>query len=324
NDNMAKADVHLFRPEETYRTPGGGGRIPAGVPLGENPAGGVVVQYWLREKPKGEVTLEFLDAGGKLIKKFSSKAAETPGGGPGGEEGGGGGRFGGGAARATDNAGLNRFVWNLRHSDATSFPGLIMWAGSVTGPRVAPGSFQVRMSVDGKTMTEKFELKKDPRIETTPEQFAKQETLLLKIRDKLSDTHQAILDIRDARKQVNDTAARVKDHPNGKMVADAAKALAGKLTAIEEELYQTKNQSSQDPLNYPIRLNNKLAALAGSVGGSDNEPTAQALQVFEELNGRINAQLEKLKQVMATDLPAFNKAVRDADIPAVLVKGAGK
>ncbi|MFN0119275.1 MAG: WD40/YVTN/BNR-like repeat-containing protein, partial [Blastocatellia bacterium] len=128
NDNMAKSDAHLFRPEETYRTPGGGGRIPAGVPLGENPAGGVVVQYWLREKPKGEVTLEFLDAGGKLIKKFSSKGADGTGE-TGGEEGGGR-RFGGGAARATDNAGLNRFVWNLRHSDATSFPGLIMWAGS--------------------------------------------------------------------------------------------------------------------------------------------------------------------------------------------------
>ncbi|MFN0112175.1 MAG: hypothetical protein ACKVZH_25220, partial [Blastocatellia bacterium] len=105
-------------------------------------------------------------------------------------------------------------------------------------------------------------------------------------------------------------------------IVDAAKDLSSKLTAIEEQLYQTKNQSSQDPLNYPIRLNNKLAALAGSVAGPDAAPTDQAVQVFEDLSTRTNAQLEKLKQVMATDVPAFNKLVRDQNVPAVFVKTA--
>ena len=162
-------------------------------------------------------------------------------------------------------AGLNRFVWDLRYPDATRFPGMILWAGETRGPRAAPGTYQVKLTVDGKTMTESFEVKKDPRLEATPADFAKQFDLLTKIRDKLTETHDAIIQIRDVRKQVDDTAKRVKDQPNAKAITDAAKSLNAKLTSIEETLYQTKNQSSQDPLNYPIRLNNKLAALAGVV-----------------------------------------------------------
>jgi phage-related tail protein len=185
-----------------------------------------------------------------------------------------------------------------------------------------PGNYQVKLTVDGKTLTETFEVRKDPRVPTTQEEFQKQFDLLTKIRDKFSETSEAILSIRDVRKQVNDYAARVKDQPTGKPIVDAAKDLSAKLTAVEEELYQTKNQSNQDPLNYPIRLNNKLAALGGSVAGADAQPTDQQYGVYEDLVGRINAQLEKLKQVMATDVPAFNKLVRDKEVPAVFVKPA--
>jgi len=185
-----------------------------------------------------------------------------------------------------------------------------------------PGSYQVKLTVDGKTMTETFEVKKDPRISTTQEEFQKQFDLLTKIRDKFSETSEAIISIRDVRKQAQDYAARVKDQPNSQPIIDAAKSLSAKLTAIEEELYQTKNQSNQDPLNYPIRLNNKLAALAGSIAGADSQPTDQQVTVYEDLTSRINAQLEKLKQVMATDVPAFNKLVRDQNAPALWVKPA--
>jgi hypothetical protein len=122
------------------------------------------------------------------------------------------------------------------------------------------------------------------------------------------------------RKQVNDYAARIKDQPAAKPIGDAAKDMNAKLTAIEEELYQTKNQSSQDPLNYPIRLNNKLAALGGSIARADAAPTDQAYRVYEELSARIDAQLTKLKQVMTTEVPAFNKLIRDQNVPAVFVK----
>ncbi len=314
-DTVASADVHLFKPEEAYRMPGGGFRIPAGASLGENPPSGVSVWFSLKDKPKGDVQIEILDAAGKLVKKFSSRAPEAP-------AGGGGGRFGGGPARVPAEKGLNRFSWDLRYTEATTFPGMILWAGNTAGPRAVPGNYQVKLTVDGKTLTDTFELRKDPRVSTTQEEFQKQFDLLTKIRDKFSETSEAIISIRDVRRQVNEYAARVKDQPTGKAIVDAAKDLSAKLTAIEEELYQTKNQSSQDPLNYPIRLNNKLAALAGSVAGPDAAPTDQAYQVFDDLNARTNAQLEKLKQVMATDVPAFNKLVKDQNVPAVFVKPA--
>jgi photosystem II stability/assembly factor-like uncharacterized protein len=317
-DEVAKADAHLFKPEDAYRTVGGGGFSSPFATAGQNPPSGVVVYYHLKDKPKDEVTLEFLDSAGKSIKKFSSKTAATEGAPALSDEG-----FffgGGGATRVATEAGLNRFVWDTRYPDAARFPGLIMWAGSVTGPKAVPGNYQVKLTVGGKTMTESFALSKDPRITTTQEDFAKQFDLLWKIRNKLDETHKAIIQIRDVRQQIEAVSKRIASQPNAKAVVDSGKALNAKITAIEEALYQTKNQSSQDPLNYPIRLNNKLAALGGSVSGSDNPPTDQALQVYADLVARIDAELQKLEQAVKTDVPAFNQAVKALEIPAVVVK----
>lgn len=324
-DDVMKADAHLFKPEDTYRA-GGGGRGGGGgafATAGQNPPGGVVVYYNLKARTNEEVTLEFLDSAGKSIKKFSSKAAAEAAPVPAGDDDDGGFRRGP-AARVTTEAGLNRFIWDTRYADAASFPGLIMWAGSVTGPRAVPGNYQVKLTVGGKTMTESFVLQKDPRVPATQEDFAKQFDLLWKIRNKLDETHKAILQIRDVRKQIDDVAKRLGSQANAKAVVDSGKALNAKLTTIEEALYQTKNQSSQDPLNYPIRLNNKLAALGGSVGGSDNPPTDQALQVYADLSARIDAELKKLEEVLKADVPGFNKAVRDLEVPAISIKAADK
>src|SRR5262249_38638506 len=324
--DAAKTDAYLFKPEDSYRLPGGfgggGGRARGAV--GQNPPNGAGIYYYLKNKPASELTLEVLDSSGKSVKKFSSRVSETAAqAAPVSEEEG---FFGGGGGqrRAPADAGLNRFVWDLRYPDATRFLGLIMWAGNTTGPRVAPGSYQVKLSVDGKTMTQSFEVKKDPRIETTQADFARQLELLLKIRDKFGETSDAIVEIRDVRKQIDDITNRLKDQPSGKAISDAAKSLKAKLTAVEEELYQTKNQSSQDPLNYPIRLNNKLAALGGVVAGSDSAPTDQSYGVYEELAGKINAQLQKLDEIIRTDLPRFNKLVREQDVSAVIVKGKSR
>jgi photosystem II stability/assembly factor-like uncharacterized protein len=315
--DAAKADVFLFKPEESYRMAGFGGGLPPNATVGENPANGTAVYYYLKDKAK-EVTLEFVDSAGRSIKKFTS------GGGAG--QGAGGGDFfgffggGGGGSRASVEAGLNRFVWDQRYTDATRFPGLIMWAGSTTGPRAVPGTYQVKLTVDGKTQTQNFEVKKDPRVEATQEDLVKQFDLLIKIRDKVTETHEAILQIREARKQIDDVVARSKDQKGGKEIAEAARALNAKMKEIEETLYQTKNQSNQDPLNYPIRLNNKLAALTGVAASADAAPTAQTYAVYEELVAKINAQLQKLEAIIKTDLPAFNKVVREQEIPAVMLK----
>jgi hypothetical protein len=321
----AASETQLFKPKNSYRMPGGGG-FPLGptATVGRNPASGVIVYYSLKTKPTADVQLEFFDSTGKSIRKFTGKiqrtgttnqqgqAAPQP------DEGG----FGGGGAAPTVSmdVGLNRFIWDTRYSDAVRFPGMILWAGETRGPKIAPGTYQVKLTVDGKTFSQNFEVKPDPRLTTIQADYAKQVELSLRIRDKLTETNNAIIQIRDVRKQIEDLLKRVTGQPSFKVINDAGTALNKKLTTIEESLYQTKNQSSQDPLNFPIRLNNKLAALGGVVGGPESTPTAQSYAVYDDLAGQIDAELQKLSQIMKTDVTAFNQLVKDQNIPAVVVK----
>ena len=197
---------------------------------------------------------------------------------------------------------------------------MILWGGDLRGPRIVPGNYQVRLTVDGKTFTENFEVKPDPRLTTTSADYAKQLEFGLRIREKVTETHNAIIQIRDVRKQVDDLLKRVAGQPGFKTINDSASELKKKLTAVEESLYQTKNQSSQDPLNYPIRLNDKLASLTGVLSSADTAPTEQTYAVYDDLVVQIDAQLARLAQIMKTDLPVFNQLVRDQNIPAVTVK----
>jgi photosystem II stability/assembly factor-like uncharacterized protein len=315
---VANSEMHLFKPKEAYRMTGGGGfRIPR-ASLGENPPNGAVIYYYLKNKPEGEVGLEILDSSGKLVKRFSNKRREAASERAPDEEGEF--DFGGAPAQASANAGLNRFVWDFRYSDATRFPGLIMWAGQTRGPRAVPGAYQVRLTVNGKAVTQSFEVKKDLRLDVSQEDLAKQFDLLIKIRDKLSQMNRSIVEIRDARKQIDAIVARAKDEQGDKALVDSAKALEASLTEVEEALYQTKNRASQDPLNYPIRLNNKLASLGEVVGGADAAPTDQSYQVYDELVAATDRELGKLDRLIREDLPAFNKLVRDHNVPAVTMK----
>ena len=314
-DATLKEDMKLFQPKETYRTLRGGARM-APVGEGQNPPAGAVIYYSFREKPQGEVTLEFLDNSGKSIRKFSSaeppKPVERA---PGDEDEDEGPRPLPGANRVPAEAGLNRFVWDLRYPDATSFPGMILWAANVRGPAVVPGTYQVRLTAGGKSETQSFEIKKDPRLATTPQDFARQLEVALQIHGKLDQANQGVVQIRDVRKQLEDYAARVKDAK----VGDSAKVLAKKLTAVEEALYQTKNRANEDPLNFPIKLNNKLANLLGGVESSDDAPTLQDTQVYEDLASQVNTQLTTLKNLLATDLANFNKLVHEQNVPAVII-----
>jgi photosystem II stability/assembly factor-like uncharacterized protein len=307
------ADVHFFEPSVAYRF---GGPVGRGS-VGANPPYGALFYYTLKTEPKKdeEVTLEILDATGKSVRKLSSKPATSEEGGGDAEEG----FFGRGSGpRALPaKAGLNRFAWDLRHPDASRFKGMILWAGNLQGPTAVPGTYQVKLTAGGQTLTRSLELRGDPRLSFTAEDYQKQLDLLLKIRDKLSETHDAITRLRDAREQVKGVAARSKGN---KEIADAAKSLGDKLTAVEEALYQTKNQSSQDPLNFPIRLNNKLASLAGAVASGDAAPTDQAYVVYDDLVGRIDKELATLRGLLSTDVATFNALVKQQDVPAVLIK----
>lgn len=311
-----KANAFLFKPEDAYRTAGGGGGpLPATATVGRNPPSGAVVNYYLKTKPAKDVSIEFLDAQGASLRKFTRRMevagdAGAPGGGPG--AGG-----GGGDPQPTTDVGMNTFAWNYRLPNAATIPGLIMWGGSLMGPRIAPGSYKVRLIVDGQVIgTEPISVMADPRLSTTQDDFAKQFDLMKKINAKLTETHNAIIDIRDMRTQLENISRRLK--PENKELIDKSKGIVTKLTAIEEALHQTKIRSNQDALNFPIRLNNKLAALSSFVDSSDDGPTVSAYTVYGDLTGQIDTQLAALAKIKAEDIADFNKQFAAKGLPVII------
>ncbi len=216
---------------------------------------------------------------------------------------------------------MNRFVWNLRYSDASRFQGMIFWAGGTAGPVAVPGTYRVRLTVGDWSQTRSFDVRGDPRLKTTPAEYQQQFDLLLKIRDRVSAANDAVRRIREVREQIEGAATRARGLGDaGKRIGQQADSIKSRLAAVEQAIYQTQNRASQDPLNYPIRLNNKIAALAGVVGSSESAPTAPSVQVFDELSAALQVQLDKLKAVLDTDVPAFNKLVKDSDVPAIILR----
>ena len=266
---------------------------------------GVAVDYYLKQ-PADKVTIEFIDPQGKSIRTFTAPPAPTlvaPGA-PAPEEGGGG-RGGGAAPVPAVKQGLNRFVWDFRYPDAKTFPGLIMWAGSVRGPAAPPGQYQVRLTVGDQTKTQPFAIQRNPLGSATDEDLSAQFVLANQINGKVTAANTAVLRIRDLKEQIADRIKKANDEK----IKAAGEALTEKLTAVEGEIYQYRNRSNQDPLNYPIKLNNKLAALQGIVESGDFRPTDQSQAVFKELSARLDAELGKLDALIRIDLTAFNAMV---------------
>jgi hypothetical protein len=144
----------------------------------------------------------------------------------------------------------------------------------------------------------------------TDADLQEQFTLAKQISDRLSQANESVVRIRDVKKQLGERVAAVRAKEQGKgasLAVLAGEALADKLTTVEGEIYQYRNQSSQDPLNYPIKLNNKLAALQGVVESGDGKPTEPSYAVFKELSGRLDEQFAKLDRLLKAELPAVNK-----------------
>ena len=219
-------------------------------------------------------------------------------------------------------AGLNRFVWDLSWPGAAKIPGMVLWSGDPVEPLAVPGAYQVRLTADGRTLTQPFEVRKDPRTTASAEDLEAQYRFVAEVKDKLNEVHDAVRRIREVRAQLTGLEKRLAKEEAMKPVVDAAKDVDKKMTAVEEAFYQTKNQASEDPLNFPIRLNDKLNAVASSAALGDYRPTAQAVQVKTELTAAIDDQLGKLRAIWETDLARFNQLVRDKGVAAVIVPPA--
>jgi photosystem II stability/assembly factor-like uncharacterized protein len=343
DSNLKK--TRLFTPAPAWRFADGGFTPPEPPQgMGQNPPGGAAIYYWLPAvKPEQAVKIEILDQDGKTLRTFNGKAEAAPEakesskesseakkddkaekkeeGDEGEEEEEGGGRRGRGSdAKPTVTKGLNRFVWDLRTEKAGKFKGLILWSGDPIQPLVVPGDYQVRLTAGEEApQTAPLRVLADPRSKATPEDLAAQSRFLVEVRDKLDQTHDAIRRIREVRAQVDEMRKRLAGDDKAAPVRDAGKALNDKMTAVEEALYQTRNRSPQDPLNFPVRLNDKLNAVASSAALGSQRPTDQAVLVKNQLVAAVDAQLAKLEEIWQKDLPAFNEQARAAGVTTVIV-----
>lgn len=332
NGTVEASAAHLFKPRDQYRLASGGGGFGGGRggtppqvtpenapahPIGQNPPQGVVVQYWLKSADQN-VTLDFLDAAGKVVRTYTSRpdTSARPAN-PGGDD------FGGPppAARVPNKVGVNTFLWNMRYPDASSFPGMILWAANVTGPLVPPATYKVRMSVDGKPVsTETFKILPDPRIKATLAEWADQSKLALQVRDRFSEANDAVKEIRRIKAELTDRQSKMPAAQLGSFSALSG-AFATSLSEVEDSLYQTKNRSGQDPLNYPIRLNNRIGALMGVISSADGKPTAQSYEVYTVVTKELNVQTAKLKRILDADLPKINAMLRAAGLKEITRPG---
>jgi hypothetical protein len=267
---------------------------------GKNPPDGAIIYYYLKEQPEEEITLSILDERGDVIRTFSSKGEEPP--------------------RVPVQAGMNRFVWDLRYEGATKLEGppkrdrfeQMLEVG--VRPRALPGRYQVQLKVGETVLTQPLEVVKDPRLPVSDEDLRAQFELKLAIRDRLSEVHEAVNRIRRLRKQVEEWEERARAADKIDEIAEAATAFKEKLERLERELVQV---DADKPQPGPARVREKLVALSSMIDESDDRPTKGAYEVYELLVGQLGELQVRLRQVLEEEQRQFSERLLQAGVPAL-------
>ncbi len=301
---VAAADAYLFKPADAIRS-----------------GGGATLRYWLKQ-PAQSLTIDILDARGQVVRTYTGSSGRGGRGGRGrggdaaDQGGGGGGRGRGGAVSPPMTAGLNTMIWDLQYPGPTTFPGMILWGASTNGPLAVPGPYQVRLTADGHAQTQPLTVRKNPLYgDVTQADLEAQFALAIRIRDKVSEANNAVIQMRDVKQQTGERLTKSLDAA----LKSAADTLTTKLSAIEEDIYQVRNQSGQDPLNFPIKLNNRLASLLGVVDRGDGRPTASVYPIFTDLTAELKVQTDRLQQVLTVDLARLNNELKRLGLEPVTV-----
>ncbi len=275
---------------------------------GENPIEGVIINYFLPDEINEEISLVFSDHTGVSIITYSSG-------------------FEGDKDPEDDDTtnfisseiGMNQFVWDMRYPPANKVPDdKTTEARVVSGPLASPGQYSVTLKALGVEESKSFEIIKDPRVQATQKDLDDQFEFLMTIRDRLSETHDAINRLRSVRCQVNEWTQRAIDHPSESLVKEAAKNIEAKLSSVEEELIQTAYEGQRDRLNLPTRLNNKLSEIDSVVSSGDFAPTKQSYEVFRVISDEIEPHLVALQDTMDNDISDFDNLVHELGIPAIV------
>lgn len=277
----------LFKPKNTYRVRGGG---KAGSKTsGTNHPNGVMTYFNVKDfNEDDEVSLTYFDKKGDTIKTFSTKNKKKN--------------------QLEVKKGMNQFVWDMTYDGAEQLDGMILWWASLDGPQATPGTYKVNLNVNGESKSQPFTIVADPRAESTSADMETQFNFIKDVNKTMDDAHKSIKKIRNIKAQLTAFEAQYKDNEDVKELLEKAKTLKEAFTKIEEALYQTQNRSGQDPLNFPIRLTNKLGHLNALVSMGDFAPTDQDIIVKDELTAQIKTELDAFNTLLSDEISAFNLA----------------
>jgi photosystem II stability/assembly factor-like uncharacterized protein len=298
-NSIIKEDVILFKPQDSYAMSGGNGRTSKTA--GTNHPGGVAINYFIKEKGDKElVSLKVYDSNNVLIKTFSTEPNKDK------KE-----------AELTLENGNNIFYWNMMYPGAEKVKGMILWWASLNGPMALPGNYKVTLTVGETSKSQNFTILKNPISETTLADATAQFNFINDINTKVTEIHKALKNVKKVRNQINSLKKSMKGKEEHKDLLDYATALLKEMTTIEEILYQTKSKSNQDPLNFPIRLNNKLAHLNSLTRIGSYAPTQQAIDFKNVINKEIDNELAKLYELFDNKVSVLNQKVKDSQIDLI-------
>ena len=276
---------YLFKPKPTYRLSGSGGK--SSLTMGTNKPNGVEVHFYIPSYNKGsdKVELSFHDEKGNEIRKFTTSDDDN---------------------KLEVKDGGNIFVWDYKYPGAEKFDGMVMWSASLNGAKAVPGTYQVRLSVNNFESQNSFEILKSPTSESSVNQMREQFNFVNQINKTISKAHQSIKKIRKTKLKLNEFLNNFSDNKDAENIVEKANFLIDSLSTVENALYQTKNESRQDPLNFPIKLTNKLGHIANLVTMNDFPPTSQDKKLMMELSEKINKEIEVFNKLMTNDVSEFN------------------
>lgn len=299
NESIKAKETFIFKPMDSYRMDGSNKKSKT---AGQNHPGGVIINYFVKKaEEKDTISLSIYVDSGKHIKTFSTKPNEDQN-----EE------------KLKVEKGSNQFNWEMQYPDAEKIKGMILWWASLKGPKALPGEYKVKLSKNGKSISEQnFTLLKDPRSNATKEDLQAQFDFIIEIQEKLTEIHKTLKNITTVKEQVEKLKKSISDKEKNKEILDLADKIVKELTTLENELYQTKSKSSQDPLNFPIKLNNKLAHLNSLSSIGDFKPTDQSVEFKKEITLLIDEELAKIYAIFENDVKNLNKKVKESDIELI-------
>lgn len=298
--NSNSEDNRLFKPKDTYRMDGGSRK--GSKTAGTNHPNGVMTYFNLKtyDAEKDEVALTYFDTKGDTIKTFSTKNKKKD--------------------KLEVKKGMNQFIWDMTYDGAERLDGMILWWASLDGPQAVPGTYKVHLNVNGTALPQSFNIIADPRAESTLAEMQKQFDFIKDVNKTMDDAHKSIKKLRNVKKQLSAFEAQYKGNEDVKELLEKSKVLKDEFTKIEEALYQTQNRSGQDPLNFPIRLTNKLGHLNALVGMGDFGPTDQDIAVKDELTAKIKVQLDAFNTLISDEISAFNAAFNSKQLNYLFVE----